>query len=159
MSPLARVPVLEDDAGTCLTESAVIALYLERRFPEPRLMPLDRVEHVHEKLGLAEGLIDSAVGVVAYRRFHPESSGAPLVERRLEAIRRTLPRVAAVIRPLMDRPDLGSIALAVALDYLDFRLSELGWREDHDELAAWHRAIAARQSLQATAPDLEAPAF
>ncbi|WP_163139994.1 glutathione S-transferase family protein, partial [Arhodomonas sp. KWT] len=47
VSPFSRVPVLEDEEGVCLTESAIIALYLERRFPEPRLMPLDRVEEVH----------------------------------------------------------------------------------------------------------------
>jgi stringent starvation protein A len=51
-NPLGRVPVLEDGAFV-LPESAVINEYLEERYPEPPLSPLDAAEralarlHVH----------------------------------------------------------------------------------------------------------------
>ena len=39
-NPAGKVPVLEED-GWCLAESAVIAEYLEERYPEPALLPVD----------------------------------------------------------------------------------------------------------------------
>ncbi len=156
-NPFSRIPVLEVDDGTQLMESAVIVLYLERRFPEPRLMPLDRVEHVHRKLGLAQGLMDAAVAVVAHRRFHGDSGDDAIVKRRLEALARALPVADEAVRPLIDRPDLGSLALACALGYLDFRLPELDWQATTRKLPDWYHAIAARASLANTQPTLEQP--
>ena len=42
-NPSGKVPVLEDD-GWVLPESAVIAEYLDERFPEPALLPADAAE-------------------------------------------------------------------------------------------------------------------
>ena len=42
-NPLGKVPVLEEDAFV-LPESAVINEYLEERYPEPALLPLDAAE-------------------------------------------------------------------------------------------------------------------
>ena len=41
VSPFGRVPVLITGSGETILESAVIAEYLEERFPEPRLLPED----------------------------------------------------------------------------------------------------------------------
>jgi glutathione S-transferase len=43
-NPAGRVPVLEEDGGFVLPESAVIMVYLEERFPEPPLLPADAAE-------------------------------------------------------------------------------------------------------------------
>lgn len=48
-NPSGKVPVLEDD-GWVLAESAVIAEYLEERFPEPSLLPLDPAERALARL-------------------------------------------------------------------------------------------------------------
>src|SRR5690348_18229639 len=42
-NPLGRVPVIEEDTFV-LAESAVIDEYLEERYPEPRLLPVDAGE-------------------------------------------------------------------------------------------------------------------
>jgi stringent starvation protein A len=44
-----RVPVIEED-GWILPESAVIMEYLEERYPEPRLLPLDPAERAQARL-------------------------------------------------------------------------------------------------------------
>jgi glutathione S-transferase len=41
ISPLNRIPVLITGSGTTIVESAVIAEYLEERFPDPSLLPAD----------------------------------------------------------------------------------------------------------------------
>ena len=48
-NPSGKVPVLEDD-GWVLPESAVIAEYLEERFPEPALLPADPAERAVARL-------------------------------------------------------------------------------------------------------------
>ncbi len=48
-NPSGKVPILEDD-GWILPESAVIAEYLEERFPEPALLPADPAERAVARL-------------------------------------------------------------------------------------------------------------
>ena len=48
-NPSGKVPILEDD-GWVLPESAVIAEYLEERFPEPALLPADAAERALARL-------------------------------------------------------------------------------------------------------------
>jgi glutathione S-transferase len=53
----------------------------------------------------------------------------------------------------LDAPlDMGQVALACALGYLDFRHGARGWREGRPRLAAWEARVAARPSLVATRP-------
>ena len=49
-NPAGRVPVLEEDDGFLLPESAVIMEYLEERFPEPALLPADPAERALARL-------------------------------------------------------------------------------------------------------------
>lgn len=151
-NPLSRVPTLIADDGTALTESGLIVLYLERRYPEPRLVPRDRVESVHARLGLAQSCLDAAVGVVAMRRFAPEA--AVMIERRLEALRRGVPALTAAVTGVdADQPDLGDLAVAVVLEYLDFRFAdEVDWRGGSPQAARWLETVAARPALVATRP-------
>ncbi len=41
LSPLGRIPAVEDEQGRSLADSSVIAEYIEERFPEPPLFPAD----------------------------------------------------------------------------------------------------------------------
>ena len=49
-NPKGRVPVLEEDGGLVLPESAVIIEYLDERFPEPALLPADPAERALARL-------------------------------------------------------------------------------------------------------------
>lgn len=151
-NPCSRVPTLIADDGTALTESGLIALYLERRYPEPRLVPRDRVESVHARLGLAHGCLDAAVGVVSLRRFGPEARA--LIARRLEALERCIPHLGAAVQGVnAEQPDLGDLAVAVALEYLDFRFAgEIDWRRASAAAEQWHAVVAGRPALAQTRP-------
>lgn len=46
----------------------------------------------------------------------------------------------------------GSIAVACALSYLDFRFSDKDWRGSRPRLVAWFSTVSARPSMMATIP-------
>ena len=49
-NPPGRVPVIEEDEGRPLAESAVIMEFLEERYPEPALLPLDPEDRAFVRL-------------------------------------------------------------------------------------------------------------
>ena len=53
---------------------------------------------------------------------------------------------------LADRLDIGTIALACALGYLDFRFAADNWRDNRPGLASFYETFAARDSMQQTKP-------
>ncbi|HEX7076007.1 MAG TPA: glutathione S-transferase C-terminal domain-containing protein, partial [Hyphomicrobiaceae bacterium] len=50
----------------------------------------------------------------------------------------------------LDEVTAGSIAVAVALAYLDFRVPDWQWRKGRPKLHAFHEGFSARPSMQAT---------
>ncbi len=46
--------------------------------------------------------------------------------------------------------DISHLAVGCCLSYVDFRFSDLGWRETRPALTLWHEAFAARGSARAT---------
>ena len=151
VNPFCRVPTLVTDDGRVLVENLLIALYLERHVPQPPL--LADPERAWPKLGLAQGLIDAAVDIAAGRRLRKLPEDDPILTRRREAFPRAIERVAGLIdQTPPSTPDLGDLALAVALEYLDFRIPEFDWRVQSPALASWHAELARRESLAATAP-------
>ena len=49
-NPTGRVPVIEEDGGDPLPESAVIMEFLEERYPEPPLLPADPADRAAARL-------------------------------------------------------------------------------------------------------------
>jgi glutathione S-transferase len=48
--------------------------------------------------------------------------------------------------------DMGQIAVACALGYLDFRHGARNWREGRAHLSTWYNAFSRRPSMKATEP-------
>ncbi len=147
-----RVPALITEGGEALCEAGVIVLYLERRYPEPRLMARDTVESVHARLGLALSCLDAGVGVITERR-HGDAT-TPLAARRAEGLQRG---ARAVVKAVDDErpgePDLGDLALAVVLNWLDYRFAnEVPWRDWGGPAAAWLERLNARPAFVETRP-------
>ena len=152
VTPLAKVPVLIAEDGEPLVESACICDYLDGLGAGAPLLP--GAEHarlqVLRKYGLGRGLIDVAFGAVIEKRYGAGGDSV-LIERWRSAVGRT----AVLLEKdstLRLTPDLGDLTVAVALSYIDFRMSDIQWRTSAPRLAAWFAAIAARHSLTATAP-------
>jgi glutathione S-transferase len=78
-----------------------------------------------------------------------------LAERWLAAVERTIVALAqdADMPASRGQPDIGDLAIAVGLAYIDFRLQAVRWRESAPALAGWLDAIGERPSLRVTRPE------
>ncbi len=153
VAPLARVPVLITDEGTALTESLLIARYLDDTGVGASLVPEQDQARTLALAGLGHGLMEAAFQtVIAHNHDGADADATRLGQRRRRAIRRSLESLAqwrcddaAPEAP----PRLGELVIAVALEYLAFRLPELVARSGVS-LAGW-QALAARESFVTTA--------
>jgi glutathione S-transferase len=155
VNPLSKVPALITDNGVTLIESALICDHLVTVSRSDRLLPARDAqrESVLERLGLGRAVIDCAFGSVIQCRFN-DGADTGLSRRWLKA----LPRAVAVLeknaakRAAPSEPDLGDVAVAVALDYVDFRLPEIAWRKAAPALVRAVDGVLARPSMTATNP-------
>lgn len=151
VNPATRVPALVTEDGTAISESLLIVQYLEWQWPDPALVPRHGGAEVLSQAGMAIGLIDAGVQTLLGRKFGPpDADESVLGQRRARTIATTLDRLES--QPPREDGDLGALAVAVALEYLDFRFPEIAWSEGRPQLTNWHRAVSARQSLTATVP-------
>lgn len=155
VNPAAKIPALVTDDGTALIESACICDYFIAQSGRTELMPQPphEREDVLRRLGLGRAAMDCAFGTVIQRRFNNGADTA-LSQRWLRA----LPRLAGALDTLsagrrsVRQPDLGDLAVAVAYDYVDFRLAEVAWRKSTPALARLVDTVCARPALTATRP-------
>lgn len=154
LSPIGKIPVLETDHGHGIYDSRVIMEYLCHAAGDSSLFPSDGVKRfrVLTLLALSQGLADAAV---AYRY---EVAARPQGLQWEDWMKRTMARINAAIDELeanwqdaLADVNAGSLAAAVALSYIDFRLGDLGWRKSRPKLAAWHAAFSTRDSMVKTA--------
>lgn len=153
-NPLGKIPCLERDDGPSLFDSRVICRYLDARaggrlYPDPpRLWETLTLE------AMADGILDAALLIVYEDRVRPEEKQyAPWVEGQWAKIDRALNAVADRWMPHLLGPlDMGQIALACALGYLDFRHAAHGWRAERPALETWYEAFSQRPAFVATAP-------
>ncbi len=151
-NPASKVPALTLKDGTRLIESACIGDYLIRRSGQSALSPMSHLdaETRLQILGLGRAAIDCSFGSVIQQRFVPDS---PLIERWLA----TLPRIAGALEELYARrkstdADLADLTVAVAFEYIDFRLPEIRWQGQAPHLAEWVISLGERKSLETTRP-------
>lgn len=153
-NPLGKVPTLITAEGTALFDSRVICEYLDARSPGPRLFPEGEARwDALARQALADGLLDAALLTRYERAMRPEALRWEAWEAGQRAkIAGALDRIEATLPAFRDRLDIGTVATACALGYLDFRFPDLGWRDNRPVAAAWYAAFGQRPSMQRTAP-------
>lgn len=150
-NPASKVPALLLENGTALVESGCIADYLIDRAGRSDLSPRAQRDPAQrwQVLGLGRGAIDCAFGAIIHRRFAPES---PLAGRWRDAVPRIAARLDAQYAAQGVLGDQADLTVAVAFDYVDFRLADLPWKDTAPELADAVAALGDRPSLKATRP-------
>ncbi len=152
--PTARIPVLLRDDARPLHDSRVITRYLDDLW-NVGLYPSDRLWEVLALEAAADGITDSALVMTYEMRLRPEEKQwTDWLDAHWGKITNALDMLEAEADDISARPiDMGQIALASALGYLDLRHDARGWREGHEKLAAWYAHFAERSSMKATRPD------
>ncbi|MDR5899277.1 glutathione S-transferase N-terminal domain-containing protein [Halomonas vilamensis] len=154
INPLSRIPALVTEDGQVLTESLLIAHYLDSLSEDVPLVPQDQQEVVLSLAGFGQGLMEAAFQTVIARKHQgSEADTSVLGMRRVSAIERTLAMLnthSATEAPQTERT-LGGIAVAVALAYLSFRLPAFDWENRFPALQAWYAEVIDSESFALTA--------
>lgn len=153
-NPLGKVPVLQLEGGTSLMDSPLIVEFLDVNLPGEPTLPIGGVRRwaTLRRQAIADGLMDAAVAIVFERQRHDAAPSEHWVNRWTQAIERSVLALEAEATQLAPSPDIGSIAVACALGYLDFRHGDLEWRSNAPQLSQWFRQQANRSSMLDTAP-------
>jgi glutathione S-transferase len=152
-NPLGKVPALRLDDGRSLYDSWVICEYLDTLTPTPRLIPDGPARFdVLRRAALADGVLDAAVTARMELLRPQDKRWTPWTDRQRRAIGRGLAVMEQDVAALGSELTLAHIEFAVALEYLDFRLPDVVWRDTHPALAAWLGEFSQRPSMQATRP-------
>ena len=99
---------------------------------------------------LGDGIMDAAVGVRMEQGRPQEAARDAAMARNRMVVERALDLLESDVP--IQHVDIGTLALACALGYLDFRFAADAWRTGRPRLAAWYEEMAARPELTRTAP-------
>ena len=156
LNPVARVPTLELDDGTVLTECGLILSWVDAQHDGRPLLPRDGSDgwRTLSEMGTAWGLLD---GIVAWARAlrPPENERAPkVIEWETLRVNRIADRLdTEVAQGAFGGPfNAAQIVLGAALGWVEPRHPVWNWRERRAALSAWADTIHARPSFQATVP-------
>lgn len=155
-NPLNKIPVLMDGELT-LFDSPLICEYLDEKIiarGETSLFCRNQNNYFQVQLlhVRANGIIDASVSsLLESRRSDAEQSQHWLGKWR-EVIKRSVESLDLTQIANADSPNMGTIALAAALGYLDFRFDQFGWRNWNKELPAWFAEVQQQNWFKETVP-------
>ena len=153
-NPLGKIPALVLDDGQCLYDSRVISEYLDTEFKGGLFPAGGRQRWDALRLqATADGFCDAAV-LVRYEGFvrPEEKQWSGWIDAQLQKCRRTLDVLEKESSSFDERCDIGTLSVAIALGYFDFRNPDEQWRARAPVLATWFEGFAKRPSLQQTQP-------
>jgi glutathione S-transferase len=156
-NPMAGVPVLELDDGTCIAESVAICRYFEELHPEPNLFGVSAKERAEVDMwnrrmefNLLQPIADS------FRQRHEFFKGrirqvpeyADIQRLNAEDSLKWLDGELANRNFIAgDRFTIADITAMIAVDF--GRVSKIGIQPDQKNLARWHAEVSARPSAKA----------
>jgi glutathione S-transferase len=152
-NPLSKVPCLITEDGFALYDSPLICEYLDSLGEAPPLFP-DHGAARWQALrnhALGDGMMDAAVSARGEVLRPEEAARSAVIARYKQAIERAL-EVLEGAPPHVGTPDIGGIAVACALGYLDFRFADDNWRAQAPRLAQWFASFSKLDGIAQTAP-------
>ena len=151
-NPLSKVPCLVTDDGVSLFGSQLICEYLDSMGEASPLFPAQGAARWRalKFQSLGDGILDAAVPCRGELPKPREAARDAQIARYKAAMARAVDALES--DPPHRHIDIGSIAVACALGYLDFRFGAEPWRPAHPKLAAWFQAFARNGCVAETAP-------
>lgn len=152
-NPLAQVPAAKLADGTLLFDSRVICEYLDD-LGQGGLFPRgpERWQVLTEQ-SLGDGLLDAAL-LTRYEKTcrSDEIRSAEWIDGQMTKIAAALDEMERTVAVFGARISIGSLTIACALGYLDFRFASFDWLSARPTLTEWFAMMSQRQSLQQTVP-------
>ena len=157
INPLGKIPALILEDGSVLFDSPVVCAYLQSLAAgadkQTVLLPSEQPRALQAQLwqAAADGILDACV-LRFYETMRAEG------ERSSAWIARQEASVQATCAWFERQPfeehgfSLGTLTLAIALDYVALRYSAYDWRTHHPKLAAWQKTFSQRPCLRETMP-------
>ena len=151
INPLGKLPCLVTDDGVALFDSRVICEFLDTvgnvfpMFPEHGL----RFRALRLQ-ALGDGIADAAVLSRGEGSRPSEPARDKVLAVQKGKITRSLDFLEADIPS--QHVDIGTLAVACALGYLDFRFAAEPWRDGRPKLTAWYEAMLKHPCLAQTMP-------
>ena len=151
-NPLAKVPALITDDGMALFDSPVICEYLDTIGDATPMFPSHGTLRWRalKQQAMGDGILDASVPRRGEMQKPQDEGRVAWIARQKAAVDRTLDALDA--DPPHRIVDIGSLAVACALGYLDFRFSVQPWRDSRPKLAAWYAAFAENPGIAHTVP-------
>lgn len=152
VNPLGQIPTLVLDDGKVLYDSLVISCYLDEICGAEVLLPRDAGKRIDtlRRHALGNGLIEAMVAWVIERYIPAEKQMATRSQHYAIKLAKTLALLEAdadLRNP--SRFDLGDIAMATALAYINFRKLLPGWADQYPKAAEWFAQASLRPSMVA----------
>jgi glutathione S-transferase len=154
-NPLSKIPVLVTDDGVTIFDSAVICEYLDTQHAGPKLVPPSGAErwNVLRRQALADGMLEAGI-LVFYERVHrpKELNWDGWIDGQLQKVAQSLDALNQEAPSFSTSVDLGQIAVACALGWLELREVCADLRGGRDALFGWYDELRKRPSMLATEP-------
>ena len=159
VNPIGKVPALKLDDGRVLISSAVIADYVDGRYPSPSFIPADAEGRIDVRRweAIADGTME-AVGASLYEtRFHDEATRSQdWLDRQRGKVDAGLAALDGMLgsRPwcVGDAISLADIAIACHLGFVSLRMPHFFPHEKYPNLVRLCATMEGRESMKKTAP-------
>jgi glutathione S-transferase len=137
-NPLAKIPTLVLENGKSIYDSRVILEYLDTLAGGGKIIPKETAARFDALTlaSLADGIMDASILIIYESRYRPDQTPHEgwLNMQRGKIVRSLNELVAHP--PAISPITVGTIGLACALGYLDFR-KQVDWRASHPALIKW----------------------
>ena len=152
-NPLGKIPVMILEDGKSMFDSRVITRYLDE-LAGSNLYPKHNIYDVLTLEALADGIMESAVSITYESKLRPKN------EQSASWMDAQWSKVQHAVKALNDRKfqamdgelNMGQIAVACSLGYLDFRHDGRQWRLGNSNLASWYEEMMKLPALIKTIP-------
>lgn len=152
-NPLAKIPCLVTEDGLALFDSPVICEYLDSVGNEGPLFPPQHPARWRalKFQAIGDGIMDAGVAARMEGMRPREDARDAVIARARDAITNALDLLDKA-PPTSSHLDIGSITLACALGYLDFRFADMAWRTGRPRLAKWEEVMRQVPEIAASVP-------
>ncbi|MBU6339105.1 MAG: glutathione S-transferase N-terminal domain-containing protein [Rickettsiales bacterium] len=152
---IGKVPALVLNSGESIFDSPVICQYLDEIGKGKKLIPALGVERyrVLKIEAAADSVMDSCVAIFFEGLRPEEQRSEAIVERHVGSINRVLEYFNNNIKEITGELNLGMIALASGLGYINLRFREqINFEVKYPALKNWYEGMQKHQSISETAP-------